>query len=227
MAPRIRTTASYSTHQEYTVDFFGENLIVTVTSNSSVINRWIRDVHFYNHPLVVGVGVQWTPAFYYYDDSPPESNYYSDSPTESDYHFSPPVDTLQLCVGNRCIIIQLSHCDSVPDILHGFVEDQETTFVGVWNSQDARKLEESKHQLWISDLLDLRKFVVDSQGRSLRGCSFEEIVEVCLGRRGVSLDPEISMSDWRFNLSHDQILQASIDAFVCCKLGVRNRLWEV
>lgn len=252
MAPRIRTTASYSTHKEYSVDFFGEELIVTVTLDSSVISRWIRDVPsyisspFYAQPLVVGVGVQWTPAGYYsesppesyhsdsppennyYADSPPESNYYDDSPPESNYNFSPPVDTLQLCVGNRCIIIQLSHCDRVPDVLHSFVEDQETTFVGVWNSQDARKLEESKHQLWISDLLDLRKYVVDSQGRSLRGCSFEEIVEVCLGRRGVRLDPEISMSDWRpINLCHDQILQASIDAYVCYKLAVRNRLWEV
>ncbi|VVA97377.1 unnamed protein product [Arabis nemorensis] len=106
----------------------------------------IHQCPFYSHPLVVGVGAQWTPAWYYYADSPPES-YYSDSPPESDYNFSPPVDTLQLCVGNRSIVIQLSHCDRVPNILHIFIEDQETTFVGVWNSQDARKLEESKHQL--------------------------------------------------------------------------------
>ncbi|VVA97378.1 unnamed protein product [Arabis nemorensis] len=246
MAPTIRTAASYSTHKEYTVEFFGEELIVTLTNDSSVISQWIDDVLYYNsrrfssHPLVVGVGVQWTPPGYF-SDSPPAYNDYADSSPESDYYAEspppperchnsrPPVDTLQLCVGNRCIIIQLSHCYCVPVVLHSFVGDRETTFVGVYNGQDARRLHESEHQLVIWNLLNLRKYVVDSQGRHVRGrCSFEEIVEVCLGRRGVRLDRTVSMSDWSaFNLCDDQILQASVEAFVCCKLGVLNHLWEV
>ncbi|KFK38598.1 hypothetical protein AALP_AA3G134500 [Arabis alpina] len=109
MAPRIRTSASYSSHQEYTVDFFGEELMVTVTPDSSVISRWIDDVGFYvsgpfySHPLVVGVGVQWTPPGYFSDSPPPEVTYYFDYSLESDYYapkrkLRPPVDTLQLCV---------------------------------------------------------------------------------------------------------------------------------
>jgi len=62
----------------------------------------------------------------------------------------------------------------------------------------------------------------------MRGCSFEVIVEECLGYRGVRLDREISMSDWSaYELCDDQILQASIDAHVCFKLGVKYRLWKV
>ncbi|AAG51007.1 hypothetical protein; 73797-74486 [Arabidopsis thaliana] len=171
MAPRIRTIGSYATQEKYSVNFFGEELTVTVTPDPSVIGQWIHDVlsnnRFSSHPLVVGVGVQWTPPDY--------------------------------------------------------------TFVGVWNSQDARKLERSRHQLEIDDLLDLRKYVEDSSGRrSMRGCSFEVIVEECLGYRGVRLDREISMSDWSaYELCDDQILQASIDAHVCFKLGVKYRLWKV
>ncbi|EOA33037.1 hypothetical protein CARUB_v10016368mg [Capsella rubella] len=247
-APTIRTVACYRTHQEHSVDFFGNEFIVTVTPDSSVISRWIRDVLFNNrfspHPLVVGVGVQWTPFTYYSD--PPPGDYYADSPP-GDYYTEPPpgdycadppppaggyysdnpADVLQLCVGNRCIIIQLGYCDQVPNSLRSFLTDPETTFVGVWNGQDAGKLAQSCHQLEIGELVDIRRYVNDSWGRSMRGCSFEEIVEECMGYQGVRLDPEISMSDWAvFNLDHDQILQASLDAYVCHLLGVWARLWE-
>ncbi|CAA7016230.1 unnamed protein product [Microthlaspi erraticum] len=212
MALRIKTVGSYNTHQDYFVDFFGADLLVTVTPTPSVIRKWIHRVVF-NHrrsqktkPLVVGVGVQWTPPAYH----------------------ETPAETLQLCVGKRCIIIQLSHCDRVPQILRRFLADPETTFVGVWNNQDARKLEISTHRLKTVELLDIRHYVEDSEGYSLKRCSFEKIVEACMGYRGVRLDPRISMSDWGvYDLSHEQILQASVDAYVCCKLGVWESLWEV
>ncbi|XP_010499002.1 PREDICTED: uncharacterized protein LOC104776602 [Camelina sativa] len=248
-APTIRTVASYLTHQEHSVDFFGEEFIVTVTPDSSVISRWIRDAlfntRFSSHPLVVGVGVQWTPLTYYSD--PPPSGYYAADPLPGSYYADPPpgcyyaadpppsgrsysdspADTLQLCVGNKCLIIQLGYCEQVPNSLRSFLKDPETTFVGVWNSQDARKLAICCHQLEIGQLLDIRRYVNDSWGRSMRGCSFEEIVEEVMGYQGVRLDPEISMSDWTaYDLDDDQILQASLDAYVCHQLGVWARLWE-
>lgn len=215
MAPSIRTIANYYTHQEYSIDFFGDELIVTVTWTPSVIRQWIHNVHFFNrftsHPLVVGVGVYWTLPGHYVD--PPLG-------------YDPPADTLQLCVGTRCIIIQLSHCDHVPYALHNFLACY--THVGVWNSQDKKKLEQCGHQLKIGKLLDIRRFVGGTRGRSLRGCSFEVIVEECMGYRGVRLDPAVSMSDWSvYELCDDQILQASIKVYVCYKLGVRCGLWEV
>ncbi|XP_010465011.1 PREDICTED: uncharacterized protein LOC104745460 [Camelina sativa] len=222
MAPRIRSIGSYATQEKYSVDFFGDEFTVTVTPDPSVIGQWIHDVLSHNrfsfHPLVVGVGVQWTPH-----------GYYSDSDSSSGGYYDPPADTLQLCVGNRCIIIQLSHCQHVPNVLRSFLADPNYTFVGVWNSQDARKLEWCRHQLEIGDLLDLRKYVEDSRGqRSLRRCSFKVIVEECLGYRGVKLNRRVSMSDWsEYDLCDRQVLQASIDAFVCFKLGVKYRLWQV
>ncbi|CAE5967001.1 unnamed protein product [Arabidopsis arenosa] len=239
MAPRIRTIGIYATQKKYSVDFFGEEFTVTVTPDPSVIGQWIHDVLFHSrlssHPLVVGVGVQWTPSGYhpasppvsYRSDSSPDS-YRSDSPPVF-YSSDPPADTLQLCVGKRCIIIQLFHCERVPQVLRNFLADRDYTFVGVWNSQDAGKLERSRHQLEIAELLDLRKYVSDSTGRrTMRGCSFEEIVEENLGHQGVRLDPQVSMSDWRvYDLGYDQILQASIDVYACCQLAILDHLWEV
>lgn len=216
MAPSIR---AIDTHKEYSIDFFGEELIVTVTRTPSVIKRWIHEVHFFNrfssHPLVVGLGVMWTLP-----------GYYTDPRSESYYAYGSPADTLQLCVGRQCLIIQLSHCDHVPDALHNFLAHY--THVGVWNSQDAKRLEQCRHQLKVGKLLDLRMFVKDSRGRSMKRSSFEEIVEECMGYRGVRLDPEVSISDWSvYNLCDDQILQVSIDVYACSELGVRYRLWEV
>lgn len=62
----------------------------------------------------------------------------------------------------------------------------------------------------------------------MRFCSFEQIVKERLGREGVRLDPAICMSDWGvYMLSHDQVLQASIESCVCFKLAVEERLWEL
>ncbi|KAG7630963.1 3'-5' exonuclease domain [Arabidopsis suecica] len=320
MATTIRTGGYYSTHQEYSIDVFGNTLSVTVTSDFAIISQWIHEVEYNNcrpyylQPLVVGVGVQWTPPVSYdanpppdryysdhhpprsYDPNPPPNRYYSDhhpprsydrnpppnrydandlppnryydhqtegyyehsaprdhnadppqnnesarpprasycaDPYPGDYisdgdsNSDPPADTLQLCVGNQCLIIQLCHCDQVPTSLRSFLTDPNTTFVGVWNSQDAGKLARSKHQLEIGKLLDIRQYVNDSRGKSMRGCSFEEIVDEFLGSpgSGLRLDPAISMSDWSVHvLDRDQVLQASIDVHVCHLLGVMARL---
>ncbi|XP_006295569.2 uncharacterized protein LOC17889110 [Capsella rubella] len=203
---RIRRIPKRHTHHQYHVDFFGEGLIVTVTHTASVIRQWIHTVRHNNrlrspHPLVVGLGVQWTP-----------------------HGTDPPPEVLQLCAGNRCLIIQLSHCKRMPNVLRSFLEDRTITFVGVWNSQDKDKLERFRHQLEIWRLLDMRNYLPSW----LRNSSFEEMVKVYLGHEGVRKDKEICMSDWGVrNLSHDQIVLASHDVYVCCKLGVRERLWKV
>ncbi|ESQ52237.1 hypothetical protein EUTSA_v10017696mg [Eutrema salsugineum] len=185
--------------------FFGRVLVITVTSQASVINQWIRTVRYFKrrHPLVVGVGVQWTPVRFEPDPLP---------------------DVLHLCVGNRCLIIQLNHCKRLPDVLRSFLADREITFVGVWNSQDKGKLARCSHRLEIWRLLDVRLYLA----ASLKNCSFEKIVEECFGYEGVRLDKEISTSDWGVCvLSNDQILQAAKDSFFCFKLGVKQCLWQV
>ncbi|CAL9220538.1 unnamed protein product [Arabidopsis halleri] len=212
MAPTIKTIGSFRSHQKHLIDFFGDDLIVTVTPTATVIRRWIRSVCSYNrnhsvHPLVVGIGVQWTP-----DSSDPD----------------PSPKTFQLCVGSRYLIIQLGDCYCLPNVLRTFLADPNTTFVGVWNGQDQRKLATCRHQLEIGKLLDIRLYVIDSRGIAMRFCSFEQIVKERLGREGVRLDPAICMSDWGvYMLSHDQVLQASIESCVCFMLAVEERLWEV
>ncbi|KAF5738776.1 hypothetical protein HS088_TW13G01677 [Tripterygium wilfordii] len=202
----------FSDHNEFTVYFFGTPVEVTVTATPAVVRRWLHTVryrcsHFYHRGrLVVGLGVQWTPF----------------SGRNS------PADTLQLCIGRRCLIFQLCNADRVPLSLRRFLRDPDITFVGFWNSMDASKLRASRHDLKVRSLLDLRKHVETDFGESLAGASVEKIVKEFLGFDGVRLEREISMSRWNANeLSREQVLQACVDAHAAFLIGKNIRAWEI
>ncbi|CAH9062539.1 unnamed protein product [Cuscuta europaea] len=194
----------------YTVDFFDTQISVTVTKAPSVVRKWISTTVYLRNRrdlfgrLVVGVGVQWNP--YRGND--------------------PPAHTLQLCVGCRCLIFQLSHATTVPLILRRFLSDETNTFVGIWNGSDQKKLE-MEHGLEIHRLLDLRRYVETDDGDSLLTASVETIVRECLGFEGVCLDQAVSMSRWDAHyLSWEQVKQATVKAYVAFEIGKNEGAWR-
>ncbi|KAG5105287.1 hypothetical protein JHK82_042257 [Glycine max] len=196
-------------HELHEIHTVGTELSVTVTAKASVVREWLssrlyfRQQYVRRKRLVVGLGVQWTGG--------------SDSPA----------DTLQLCVGRRCLIFQLAHAKSVPKKLRTFLLDASHTFVGFWNHLDRRKLESSEHGLeMVRDPLDLRRYAKTEDGDDLTQASVEEIVEKCLGFE-VEQRSEISMSNWNDEyLSDDQIAYATIDARCAFLIGRKSRAWE-
>ncbi|KAG5555326.1 hypothetical protein RHGRI_012758 [Rhododendron griersonianum] len=119
-------------HLRFTIDVHGTPFTTTVTSDPEVVRKWLRTTLYryarFRHRLVVGLGVQWRPASYRGE--------------------KPPVATLQLCVGRRCLIFQLRYSPTVPNLLRHFLKDPNHTFVGMWNHSDAEKLlESSEHEL--------------------------------------------------------------------------------
>ncbi|RAL48651.1 hypothetical protein DM860_000971 [Cuscuta australis] len=201
---------SASRFRTHTVDFFSAEISVTVTKNPSVVRKWISTTLYLRNRrhqfgrLVVGVGVQWNPS---------NGN-------------DPPADTLQLCVGSRCLIFQLCHARTIPLILRRFLRDESNTFVRIWNAADAKKLY-MEHELEIHGLLDLRRYVATEEGASLLRSPVETIVSECLGFDGVRLDNEISVSDWddRY-LSLAQVRQATVKAYVAFQIGKKERAWR-
>ncbi|KAF7806812.1 exonuclease mut-7-like protein [Senna tora] len=199
----------------YTADVFGKTLAITVTSSSFIVKRWLSTTLYLLHRrhlrrLIVGLGVQWTPA------------------ADVSRRDPPPADTLQLCVGRRCLVLQLAHADRVPRMLREFLMDPRHTFVGFWNHMDEEKLWNSKHRVEMRRKpLDLRRFAEGSDGGKLVQASRERIVEECLGFRGVRFSEEIGRSDWdREVLSSRQILQASIDPYFAFLIGKDIRAWD-
>ncbi|CAH9133832.1 unnamed protein product [Cuscuta epithymum] len=214
MNPEITITvedeSDTSPSRSYTVHFFDTHIFVTVTKTPSVVRKWIATTVYLRNrrrlfgQLVIGVAVQWNP--YRGND--------------------PPAHTLQLCVGCRCLIFQLSHATTVPLILRRFLLDETNTFVGIWNGSDQKKLE-MEHGLDIHRLLDLRRYVETDEGDSLLTASVEAIVSECLGFEGVYLDQAISMSRWdAHHLSWEQVLQATVKAYVAFEIGKNQGAWR-
>ncbi|KAK7332668.1 hypothetical protein VNO80_29423 [Phaseolus coccineus] len=198
-------------HDVYTVNIDGDRVIVTVTASAAVVRRWLSTtLHLRRHQvflkrLVVGLGVQWTPG-------------------GSD----PSADTLQLCVGHRCLIFQLARAKSVPRKLRTFLNHSSHIFVGFWNHSDRRKLEHSEHCLdMCRDPLDLRYYAETENDDDLIQDSVEEIVEKCLGYE-VEQRKDISMSGWyKKYLSNDQVVYATVDAYCAFLVGKNSRVWNV
>ncbi|KAI3901836.1 hypothetical protein MKW98_024726 [Papaver atlanticum] len=174
----------------FNVIFFGRSITATVTSKPREIKRWIDSSLYYgryqyrNRTLVVGLGVQWLPP----------------------YRGSvEPAETLQLCFGTRCLIIHLSHTPYVPRILRRFLGDEKITFAGIWNHMDEKKLLMSEHQLYVTNLVNLK----------------------VLGFSGVAKDPVVGRSNWNArNLRHDQVQYACVDAHVSAEIGKKLEAWN-
>ncbi|MED6220434.1 hypothetical protein PIB30_044756 [Stylosanthes scabra] len=185
---------------------------VTVTSSAFQVKKWISTTLFLHRHflhtgrLVVGLGVQWTPCL-----NDPD----------------PPADTLQLCVGCRCLIFQLTHANAAPRSLRDFLLDHRVTFAGFWNYSDRRKLEICRFNLGMrTEPVDLRHYVKTDDGWSLRQASVCRIVKECLGFE-IEKRREIGLSDWDEEcLSHEQVEYASIDAHCAFLLARDFRVWD-
>ncbi|KAF7806808.1 exonuclease mut-7-like protein [Senna tora] len=197
------------------VDVGTTTVIVTVTSSGAAVKEWLSTTRFIHHRrrhrLVVGVGVQRT--------------------VEETYRSYPPADTLQLCVGRRCLIFQLAHADFIPAVLRKFLLNPSNTFVGFWNQQDAKRLRICRHslQMWRTPL-DVRMMVAEEEGpgSELWKAKREIIIRQWLGFEDVTFSDEIGRSNWgREVLSYDQIVQSCRDAFCAFLIGRNLRAWDL
>ncbi|KAI8561868.1 hypothetical protein RHMOL_Rhmol04G0375300 [Rhododendron molle] len=201
-------------HLRFTIEVHGTPFTTTVTSDPEVVRKWLRTTLYrfarFRHRLVVGLGVQWRPASYRGE--------------------KPPAATLQLCVGRRCLIFQLRHSPTVPNLLRHFLKDPNHTFVGMWNQSDAKKLLfSSEHELEMARKpVNLSRHAVSRHdGRRLDArASRETIVRECLGF-DVDFNTRIGRSDWeKYELDDEQILYAAVDAYCSFLIGKDLRAWE-
>ncbi|KAK7329581.1 hypothetical protein VNO77_23751 [Canavalia gladiata] len=190
------------------VNLHGDWFAVTVTASAFVAQTWLNDTlnlnqtYLQSRTLIVGLAIQWTP---------PAGGHAS-------------ADTVQLCVGDRCLIFQITRADRVPLNLRRFLRNPEHTFVGMWNRFDRRKLRDSRHALMMEqNPIDLRSLMSVELAHS----PLETIVETCLGYAGVRTRNEISISQWNLaTLTDQQILQASILARCYFLIGQNFQAWR-
>lgn len=99
--------------RKYEVEFNSKSIETLVTNKASVIEQWVRDIYtlLNGNGAVVGLCIQCKPNAH----NKPSSK----------------AATLQICMDNKCLIIQLLHLDRIPESQKLFMLDPCLTFVGM------------------------------------------------------------------------------------------------
>jgi hypothetical protein len=185
-------------HIIYIVNLWGTNIIVTVTSVASIVETWIekalqlRSDVYPKFKFIVGFAID------------------------------PGINTLQFCLGHRCLIFQLAHAATIPDCLRVFMKDRRIGFPGFKNLNYSQDLKSSKHALeMFINPADLTLW----QERLLN-YSVDDIVKTILGFR-VKLKEEVMMSDWSVErLSDEQVVYASVKTHCAFRIGREFKVWR-
>nr|GME11771.1 Werner Syndrome-like exonuclease [Ipomoea batatas]GME11827.1 Werner Syndrome-like exonuclease [Ipomoea batatas] len=158
---RVRQCHSFGLHQ---VHFHGNNLLVTVTKRAVEVDEWVNEIHHNSghvlHNLVLGLDIEWHPC------------------SEGEHN---PAATLQLCVGERCLIFLLLHKDYIPRSLLAFLAHPRFTFVGVGVQDDADKLLRD-HGLAVRNVVDLRLAQIVYGSEEYRRMGLKKMAWRILGR---------------------------------------------
>ncbi|XP_047156730.1 Werner Syndrome-like exonuclease [Vigna umbellata] len=192
----------YETHNLYDVTFHTHTIHTLLTSDPSLVHSWIStNVRSNQTGLMVGLDIEWRP--------------------NTQRNMQNPVATLQLCLGQHCLVFQILHSPSIPSSLVSFLADSNVTFFGVGIEEDAEKLLED-YNLHVVNIRDLRSFAAEKlRDRELNRAGIKS-----LGLRVLGLEFEkpkrISRSRWDNPwLTPQQIQYATVDAFLSYEIGRR------
>ncbi|XP_010038857.1 uncharacterized protein LOC104427459 [Eucalyptus grandis] len=190
--------------QSFTITTNDDFILTTVTADPATTTNWIsnvRRIHSEVNPLIIGFAIE-----------------YCQSPEQ----LREPVDTLQLCDGNACLVFQIRHAAVIPDSLREFLNDPNNVFVGVRILPDCNKLF-AYHGLRIGNramAFDLRSpFMARSEGQLRPGSwGYRRLVKEILGKDYAP--PRGLLNSWDNEvLTYEQVKYACLDAFYCFEMG--------
>ena len=142
---------------KYSVNFAGKTIETIVTDKASNADEWVHQILsiYAGTSTVVGTDTEWS------------------------LHPSKKAAILQLCIGERCLIVQLSYMDNIPQSLKSFLMDSNFTFVGIGVSRDIAKLLE--YELNCSKSTDIWSGGKEAMARTVSRAQLER---TCLGNSG-------------------------------------------
>ncbi|CAH9087550.1 unnamed protein product [Cuscuta europaea] len=192
-----------SSNSKYYVQFGGKRIETTVTDRASVANDWvtmIRSKHAGESTVVVGLDNEWLPH---------PVRYMSNKSA-----------TLQLCVDEDCLILQLFYVDEIPEELKRFLSDSTFVFVGVEVADDVGKLRE-EYGLVCAKSEDIRELAKKKWPWRFSRPGLKDLaMEIC----GLNMPKpkHVCMSNWEVReLSPAQVEYACIDAYASYRIGQR------
>ncbi|XP_055816355.1 3'-5' exonuclease-like [Solanum dulcamara] len=182
----------------------------TVTLSPSTVSSWINRTEILNesrlHRLIVGLDIEWRPNF----KSGAGRNH---------------VATVQLCVGNSCLIYQIIHSTYIPRRLRNFLNSDDYRFVGVGIHCDVDKLWED-YELEVSNTVDLREWAsVELDKKKLINSGLKDLGKEIAGIE-IEKPKSVTISAWDQRwLSPNQICYACLDAYLSFQVGRVLSAW--
>ncbi|KAK4264435.1 hypothetical protein QN277_025614 [Acacia crassicarpa] len=144
-ASRYSTITHNPTTSKFTVTYRGKSIETKVTDKAFVAEQWVQDIlnkYVGNSKVVVGLDVEWRPTFIPYTSNKSA--------------------TLQLCIDNKCLILQLFYIDQFPISLKNFFMDCKFIFVGVGVERDISKLGD-EYGLKFRNSQDIRDLAIENK----------------------------------------------------------------
>ncbi|CAN0917299.1 3'-5' exonuclease [Linum grandiflorum] len=172
----------------------------TVTNQGDAVDNWVR-----SFPTcwrrIVGLDCEWKPL----------ANRYEYNKTS----------VLQLCVGIKCLIIQIFYLDYIPQSLVDFLQNPNNHFVGVGVDADVAKLTQD-YGLRCSSTADIQTIAWQQLSWNHRPGLKDILFRV--ERMVMEKPPYVTRSNWQKRyLDDEQVEYACIDAFASYKIGYSMR----
>lgn len=175
----------------------------TVTHSGAEVDSWVRSILtlYGGRDMIVGLDCEWRPTFI--------------SGTSNT------TATLQLCIGTKCLILQLFYMDYIPQSFKDFLLDPSVTFVGVEVDGDVLKLS-NEYGLRCKNTSDIRDLAYSFwPNRWYRKPGLKALASDIVGLY-MPKPIHVCQSNWEArNLSIQQLEYATLDGYASCRIGQR------
>ncbi|KAI9108926.1 hypothetical protein K1719_020231 [Acacia pycnantha] len=188
---------------KFTVTYRGKSIETTVTDKAFVAEQWVQEIlnkYVKSAKVLVGLDVEWRPIFIRYTSNKSA--------------------TLQLCINDKCLILQLFYMDQFPKSLKSFFMDSKFTFVGVEVENDISKLGDD-YGLKFRNSQDIRKLAIQTNMYwSISERSGLKNLAMIVANVQMNKPKNVSLSNWEATtLSWEQIEYACLDAYTSFCVG--------
>jgi len=204
---RNPTITFHPTTSKYCVNFAGRTIETTVTDRGNTIDEWVHEILslYDGRPTAVGLDIEWRP--------------------HQIQSMSNKSATLQLCIDEKCLIVQLFYTDYIPQSLKSFMMDPNFTFVGIEVGHDIAKLN-NEYGVKSNRSADIRELAMRQWPGRFRWPGLKDLAFEVSGL-SMKKPKHVCMSNWEARvLNENQVEYACIDAYASYRVG-QKLLFEI
>ncbi|WVZ11463.1 hypothetical protein V8G54_015993 [Vigna mungo] len=180
----------------------GTTIETIVTNDENIVEQWLSSTYACKQ-RVVGLDTEWMHV--------PKAS--------TKKKFSTKVAILQLCVEDRCLIVQLFFMKKIPPSLQSFMMDASFEFVGVGVMNDISMLKKN-YGLECNKATDLAMLAKKRWPEKISAESLKYLAKELVGLE-MEKSKAVVTSDWKAKeLTEAQVQYACIDAYASFKIGI-------